>query len=114
MPEAAVCRAEQLAKQGRDRQGSSGSLPRRRGWRGVEVSLVENVQRVAMDAMDEVDAYAALVAEGATARDVASRFGVTRRHVDQRLALAGLSPEDQGRVEARRRQLGSSARLLSR
>jgi len=59
---------------------------------GVEVSLAENVQRVAMDAMDEVDAYAALVAEGATADDVARRFGVTRRHVDQRLALAGLSP----------------------
>jgi ParB family transcriptional regulator, chromosome partitioning protein len=59
---------------------------------GVEVSLIENVQRVAMDAMDEVDAYAALVAEGATADDVARRFGVTRRHVDQRLALAGLSP----------------------
>ena len=60
--------------------------------RGIEVSLVENVQRVAMDAMDEVDAYAALVAEGASADDVARRFGVTRRHVDQRLALAGLSP----------------------
>jgi len=59
---------------------------------GIEVSLAENVQRVAMDAMDEVDAYAALVAEGATADDVARRFGVTRRHVDQRLALAGLSP----------------------
>jgi len=59
---------------------------------GVEVSLAENVQRVAMDAMDEVDAYAALVAEGATADDVARRFGVTRRHVAQRLALAGLSP----------------------
>ena len=60
---------------------------------GIEVSLAENIQRVAMDAMDEVDAYAALVAEGATADDVARRFGVTRRHVDQRLALAGLSPK---------------------
>lgn len=60
---------------------------------GIEVSLAENVQRVAMDAMDEVDAYAALVAEGATAENVAHRFGVTRRHVDQRLALAGLSPK---------------------
>ena len=58
---------------------------------GIEVSLAENIQRVAMDAMDEVDAYAALVAEGSTADDVARRFGVTRRHVDQRLALAGLS-----------------------
>lgn len=60
---------------------------------GREVSLVENVHRVAMDAMDEVDAFAALIAEGATSDDVARRFGVTRRHVDQRLALAGLSPK---------------------
>lgn len=59
---------------------------------GVEVSLTENVHRVAMDAMDEVDAYAALVGEGKTPDEVARRFGVERRHVDQRLALAGLSP----------------------
>ena len=60
---------------------------------GREVSLIENIHRVAMDAMDEVDAFAALVAEGATPDDVARRFGVARRHVDQRLALAGLSPK---------------------
>ena len=60
---------------------------------GIEVSLTENVHRVAMDAMDEVDAYAALVADGKTPDDVARRFGVERRHVDQRLALAGLSPK---------------------
>ncbi|MDP3737493.1 MAG: ParB/RepB/Spo0J family partition protein [Hyphomonadaceae bacterium] len=59
---------------------------------GIEVSLTENVHRVAMDAMDEVDAYAALVAEGKTPDEVGRRFGVERRHVDQRLALAGLSP----------------------
>ena len=43
--------------------------------------------------MDEVEAYAALLAEGRTADEVSRRFGVTRRHVDQRLALAGLSPK---------------------
>lgn len=59
---------------------------------GLEVSLTENVHRVSMDAMDEVDAYAGLVAEGKTPDEVARRFGVERRHVDQRLALAGLSP----------------------
>jgi len=32
---------------------------------GREVSLIENVHRVAMDAMDEVDAFAALIADGA-------------------------------------------------
>lgn len=60
---------------------------------GREVSLVENVHRVAMDAMDEVDAFAALVADGLTPDEVANRFGQTRRHIDQRLALAGLSPK---------------------
>jgi ParB family chromosome partitioning protein len=58
---------------------------------GREVSLMENIHRVAMDAMDEVDAFSALVTDGATPDEVAQRFGVTRRHVDQRLALAGLS-----------------------
>jgi ParB family transcriptional regulator, chromosome partitioning protein len=60
---------------------------------GREVSLTENVHRIDMDAMDEVEAYAILVEEGSSAEDVARRFGVTRRHVDQRLALAGLSPK---------------------
>lgn len=60
---------------------------------GREVSLVENIQRVGMDAMDEVDAYAALIVDGSTQDSIAQRFGVTRRHVDQRLALAGLSPK---------------------
>ncbi len=58
----------------------------------VEASLAENVQRVDMNAMDEVEAYAALVDGGATAEDVAQRFGATVRHVEQRLALARLSP----------------------
>ena len=60
---------------------------------GREVSLTENIHRVGMDAIDEVDAFSALVAEGLTPEQVAHRFGVTRRHVDQRLALAGLSPK---------------------
>ena len=60
---------------------------------GREASLIENIHRVAMDAMDEVDAFAALVAEGATPDDIARRFGATQRHVEQRLALAALSPK---------------------
>lgn len=60
---------------------------------GLEVSLMENVHRIGMDAMDEVEAYGTLVEGGATPDDVARRFGVTRRHVDQRLALSGLSPK---------------------
>lgn len=60
---------------------------------GREISLAENVHRVGMDAMDEVDAYAALVAEGRTPDEIARRFGGERRHVDQRLALSSLSPK---------------------
>jgi hypothetical protein len=57
------------------------------------VSLTENVHRIAIDAIDEVDTYAALIADGATHEKVAHRFGVTRRHVDQHLALSRLSPK---------------------
>lgn len=58
-----------------------------------EASLAENVHRVAMDAMDEVDAFAALIAEGRSEQEIAQRFGVDLRHVQQRLALSGLSPK---------------------
>jgi ParB family chromosome partitioning protein len=59
----------------------------------TESSLAENVQRVATDAMDEVDAFAALKDQGFDASAIAQRFGCTIRHVDQRLALAALSPK---------------------
>lgn len=58
-----------------------------------ETSLAENVQRVAMNAMDEADAFHTLIEGGLTADDIARRFGVTTRHVAQRLALSGLSPK---------------------
>lgn len=58
----------------------------------VEASLAENVQRIDMNAMDEVEAYAALVDGGASVANIAQRFGATIRHVEQRLALARLSP----------------------
>lgn len=58
----------------------------------AEASLAENVQRVEMNAMDEMEAFAALVDAGQSPADVAQRFGTTLRHVEQRLALAQLSP----------------------
>ncbi len=60
---------------------------------GGEASLAENLQRVAMNVMDEVDAFATLVADGASIDDIARRFGATLRHVEQRLAFARLSPK---------------------
>jgi ParB/RepB/Spo0J family partition protein len=57
-----------------------------------EASLAENVQRVAMHPLDEVEAFGRLASEGQTEEAIASRFGASVRHVRQRLALSALSP----------------------
>ena len=57
-----------------------------------EASLAENVQRVAMHPLDEVEAFGRLSAEGQTEDAIAARFGAPVRHVRQRLALSALSP----------------------
>ncbi|MGD9471112.1 MAG: ParB/RepB/Spo0J family partition protein [Novosphingobium sp.] len=58
----------------------------------VETSLAENFHRLAMNPADEAQAFAALVAAGATVEDVARRFGLTVRFVEGRLRLAMLAP----------------------
>jgi len=58
----------------------------------VETSLAENFHRLAMNPADEAQAFAALVAGGATVEDVARRFGLTIRFVEGRLRLATLAP----------------------
>jgi ParB family chromosome partitioning protein len=57
----------------------------------VETSLAENFHRLAMNPADEAQAFAALVAAGATVEDVARRFGLTVRFVEGRLRLATLA-----------------------
>ncbi len=59
----------------------------------AEISLDENVTRSAMSVMDEVEAFAGLVDGAMSVDDVARRFGCTVRLVEQRLALARLSPK---------------------
>jgi ParB family transcriptional regulator, chromosome partitioning protein len=59
----------------------------------LEISLDENVTRSPMSVMDEVEAFARLVDGGMNPDDVARRFGCTVRLVEQRLALARLSPK---------------------
>ncbi|MBY0564738.1 MAG: ParB N-terminal domain-containing protein [Hyphomonadaceae bacterium] len=59
----------------------------------AEASLAENVQRVAMNAMDEMEAFARLADEGMNIEAIAERFGAQVRHVEQRLALGRLSPK---------------------
>lgn len=69
---------------------------------GREISLDENLQRVDMNPVDEFEAYAAIIDDyaGRGQADLAARvdrcarhFGVTVRHVEQRLRLAALAPD---------------------
>jgi ParB family chromosome partitioning protein len=57
-----------------------------------EISLSENVVRVAMHPADQFEAFKALVEEGLPVEDVAARFGVTPPVVRQRMKLANVSP----------------------
>jgi ParB family chromosome partitioning protein len=59
----------------------------------VETSLAENTVRAAMHPADEFVAMAALIDAGTTVEEVATRFGVSQRHVQQRLRLGKLAPE---------------------
>lgn len=58
-----------------------------------EISLVENVQRLAMHPDDQFVAFHALIEKGGTVEDVAARFGVTPHVVARRLKLAAVSPK---------------------
>jgi ParB family chromosome partitioning protein len=58
----------------------------------AETSLAENFHRLAMNPADEAQAFASLIEDGASAEDVARRFGLTVRFVEGRLRLASLTP----------------------
>ena len=58
-----------------------------------EISLAENVVRVAMHPADQVEAFGALALAGATVADIAARFGVSERIVEQRLRLGHAAPK---------------------
>ncbi|WP_082734324.1 ParB/RepB/Spo0J family partition protein [Novosphingobium sp. CCH12-A3] len=62
------------------------------GADAVEASLAENFHRLNMNPADEAQAFATLIAEGASTEDVARRFGLTVRFVEGRLRLANLAP----------------------
>ena len=57
------------------------------------MSLAENTVRLAMHPADEFEAFARLIDGGDTAEQIAERFGVTARHVEQRLRLGKVAPE---------------------
>ena len=58
-----------------------------------ELSLAENMVRAAMHPADQVEAFGALALAGATVADIAARFGVSERTVEQRLRLGHVAPE---------------------
>ena len=59
----------------------------------AEVSLAENVERLPMNAADEHAAFAKLADAGMSSADIAARFGIGRRRVEQRLALGRIAPD---------------------
>jgi ParB family chromosome partitioning protein len=64
---------------------------------GRATSLSENLHRIAMNPADEFIAFASIVQDHQAEPDpilyCARRFGVSRRHVEERLRLAELAPE---------------------
>ena len=58
-----------------------------------ELSLAENVIRIAMHPADQVVAFSQLARSGVTVAAIAARFGVSERIVEQRLRLGNAAPE---------------------
>ncbi|HLJ95423.1 MAG TPA: ParB/RepB/Spo0J family partition protein [Gemmataceae bacterium] len=59
----------------------------------LELSLAENTVRLAMHPADQFEAFAALIDKGATAAEVAQRFGVEESLVVKRMKLARVAPQ---------------------
>ena len=58
-----------------------------------EISLAENVVRIAMHPADQVAAFSKLVQDGQSVSAIAARFGASERIVEQRLRLGNVAPE---------------------
>lgn len=59
----------------------------------IRIATVENVQREALDPLDEADAFAVLLANGTPIDEVAGQMGLSAQTVRRRLALANLCNE---------------------
>ena len=59
----------------------------------LRLATVENIQREQLAPMDEAEAFATLLGEGASLEDVAAKAGVSVLTVKRRVALASLSDE---------------------
>ncbi len=58
-----------------------------------EVSLAENVMRIAMHPADQVVAFTKLAQSGQSVSSVAARFGLSEQLVEQRMRLGSVAPE---------------------
>ena len=58
-----------------------------------ELSLAENVVRIAMHPADQVVAFTKLADAGLSVAEIAARFGTTERLVEQRLRLGNVAPD---------------------
>ena len=58
-----------------------------------ELSLAENVVRIAMHPADQVTAFTKLAESGVSVAAIAARFGIAERLVEQRLRLGNAAPE---------------------
>ncbi len=59
----------------------------------VEISLAENVVRAPLHPADQFDAFSQLHAKGQGIEDIAARFGIAPKLVQQRLKLAAVNPK---------------------
>ena len=57
-----------------------------------EISLAENMVRVAMHPADQVEAFCRLHEQGSTVEEIANRFGITESLVTKRIRLGGVAP----------------------
>jgi ParB/RepB/Spo0J family partition protein len=71
------------------------------GSSGLELAIVENVERVGLDVVEEAKAYRRLMDEqGLTRKGVAERLGVARKRVTERLQILELADELQAKLAA--------------
>ena len=59
----------------------------------LEASLIENIARLAPDAMSQYESFVRLAKLGRSVAEIAATFGITERMVSQRLALGNLLPK---------------------
>jgi ParB family transcriptional regulator, chromosome partitioning protein len=64
----------------------------------LRIATVENIQREQLPPMDEAEAFARMLKDGALIEDVAAKAGVSAQTVKRRVALASLSNEAKGAV----------------